>query len=177
MAPIPVLAPLSGRVVAMSDVPDDVFAAEMVGPGLAIDPLAADEASREDPSPGNQGTSTLVALAPISGRVFKLFPHAFAIAREVTGQHAAVLVHLGIDTVKLKGDGFRLLDFEGDEASAGDPIAAWDPTPARNAGFSTLVPVIALDTKPERLTMAVTPGDWVHAGDVLYTIGKDRVRN
>ena len=73
-----VLAPCPGRVLAMSDVPDPVFAEEMVGPGVAIEP---------DP-----GRTTVVS--PIAGKVLKVLPHAFV----VMGDGVGVLVHLGINT-------------------------------------------------------------------------------
>ena len=78
---VDVLAPCPGTVVAMSDVPDPVFAEEMVGPGVAIEP---------DPGP-------TTVVSPIAGTVVKVMPHAFV----VLGDGVGVLVHLGIDTVKL----------------------------------------------------------------------------
>jgi len=149
----------------MSDVPDDVFAAELVGPGLAIDPMAgAAETATNTP---------VIVRAPISGHVFKLFPHAFAVSRDATGLHSSVLVHLGIDTVKLHGEGFELHATETEEVAAGDPIAEWDLSIALAAGLSPVVPVIAIDTKPHLLHHMVTPGTNVVAGDLLFTIGAD----
>ena len=82
-----VLAPVKGRAVPMEQVPDPVFAQLMAGPGAAVDP------PRE----------VVDAVAPVSGKVFKLYPHAFVI---LTAEGVGVLVHLGIDTVQLKGEGF-----------------------------------------------------------------------
>ena len=83
-----ILSPCSGRVIALDEVPDPVFAGRIVGPGVAIDP----------------DRSAATVVAPISGRLVKLHPHAFVIA----GADVAVLVHLGIDTVQLGGAGFTL---------------------------------------------------------------------
>ncbi|WP_219463885.1 PTS sugar transporter subunit IIA [Nonomuraea rhizosphaerae] len=142
-----VLAPVEGVAVPLSSVPDPVFSAGMVGPGTAIDP------ARE---PGK-------AVAPISGKIMKLHPHAYVI---VGDDGRGVLVHLGIDTVQLKGRGFQLLAAEGDRVSAGQPVVAWDPAAIEAGGRSPVCPVIALDAAQESVTGAVVGG--VHAGDELF---------
>lgn len=142
-----VLAPCSGRVLALADVPDPVFAAEMVGPGVAIDP---------DP-----GLSTVVS--PIGGRVVKLHPHAFVV---LGGDGVGVLVHLGIDTVKLDGAGFEVLAAEGADVEAGDPMVRWDPSTLPD-GLSPVVPVVAMD----RPKGSVTPdGDRAETGEPLFAV-------
>jgi PTS system N-acetylglucosamine-specific IIA component len=99
-------SPVAGRVVALTDVPDPVFAEAMVGPGLAVVP------------------SGDIAVAPVAGTIATLHPHAFVVA---TDSGRAVLVHLGIDTVQLKGSGFTLHVAKGDVVTAGQPIIGWDP--------------------------------------------------
>jgi len=126
--PLTVLAPVAGRVLAMADVPDPVFAGCMVGPGLAIDPDSVG--------------GPAVAVAPIAGRIHKLHPHAYVVVSE-SGR--GVLVHLGIDTVQLKGEGFRLLASEKDEVKAGTPVVEWNPADITAGGRSAVCPVVALD--------------------------------
>jgi PTS system glucose-specific IIA component len=121
-----VLAPVPGRVVALRDVPDPVFSAELVGPGVAVDP-------RREPQ---------TAVAPVAGRLVKLHPHAFVVQSD---DGAGVLVHLGIDTVQLQGDGFELFAAEGDAVAAGQPVVRWDPTAVEAGGRSPMCPVVALD--------------------------------
>ncbi|MEV4171840.1 MULTISPECIES: PTS sugar transporter subunit IIA [unclassified Nonomuraea] len=142
-----VLAPVEGAAVGLAAVPDPVFAAGLVGPGTAIDPLRG---------PGN-------ALAPIAGKIMKLHPHAYVI---VGDDGKGVLVHLGIDTVQLKGKGFQLLAAEGDRVSAGQPVVAWDPAVIEAGGRSPVCPVVALDAFSEALS-GVREGA-VHAGDELF---------
>ncbi|MEV6150936.1 PTS glucose transporter subunit IIA [Nonomuraea sp. NPDC052129] len=142
-----VLAPVEGVAVGLSAVPDPVFSAGMVGPGTAIDP------ARE---PGK-------AVAPISGKIMKLHPHAYVI---VGDDGKGVLVHLGIDTVQLKGKGFELLAAEGDRVRAGQPVVAWDPAAIEAGGRSPVCPVVALDA-PAGAVTAMTGGP-VHAGDELF---------
>ncbi len=142
-----VLAPVEGAAVGLAVVPDPVFSAGMVGPGTAIDPLRG----------------PLTAVAPIAGKIMKLHPHAYVI---VGDDGKGVLVHLGIDTVQLKGKGFELLAAEGDRVSAGQPVVAWDPAVIEAGGRSPVCPVVALDAVADAVT-GVTLGT-VHAGDELF---------
>ncbi|MBB5074719.1 PTS glucose transporter subunit IIA [Nonomuraea sp. NPDC050547] len=142
-----VLAPVEGAAVGLAAVPDPVFSAGMVGPGTAIDPLRG---------PGK-------AVAPIPGKIMKLHPHAYVI---VGDDGRGVLVHLGIDTVQLKGEGFQLLAAEGDRVSAGQPVVAWDPAAIEAGGRSPVCPVVALDAAAESVT-GVAEGE-VHVGDELF---------
>jgi len=169
-------SPVAGRVVAMRDVPDPVFAESIVGPGLAVDP---------DPELGRR------VVAPCAGVVVKLHPHAFVLlappadppepdgtaagapagaspAQAATAAGRGVLVHLGIDTVQLKGDGFTLLVAEGDTVAAGQDLVAWSPVAVSDGGRSPLVPVVALDLGPGTLEELVRPGARVQAGDALF---------
>ncbi len=145
--PLVVRSPLPGRVVPLSDVPDLVFAEEMVGPGVAVDP---------DPGPST-------AVAPVDGRVVVLHAHAFVV------QHASgrgVLVHLGIDTVQLQGEGFELLAAVGDEVTAGTPVVRWDPTAVEAAGRAAVCPVIALDAPSSAVERLVA--DRAESGAELF---------
>ena len=81
-----VLTPLPGTVVAIEDVPDAVFAQKFVGPGVAVDPI--------------RNGQDVTVLAPVSGKLAKIHPHAFVILTEAG---VGVLVHLGLDTVTLQG--------------------------------------------------------------------------
>ncbi len=159
-------SPVVGRVVAMRDVPDPVFAESIVGPGLAIDP---------DPELGRR------VVAPCAGVVVKLHPHAFVLLvppaepPEQAGTAGpaggrGVLVHLGIDTVQLKGAGFDLLVAEGDTVAAGQQLIAWAPAEVSDGGRSPLVPVVALDLGPKGLEELVRPGARVRAGDPLFRL-------
>jgi sugar PTS system EIIA component len=142
-----VAAPLAGAAVGLDEVPDPVFAGAMVGPGVAVDPERA--------------PSTVVA--PIAGTLVKLKPHAFVVTTGSGAAERGVLVHLGIDTVKMDGEGFTLLAAEGDTVEVGTPVVAWDPVAVEASGRSPVCPVIALDAQPGDLdTLAdgpVAPGD------------------
>lgn len=144
-----VLAPVTGTVLAMADVPDPVFAGEIVGPGLALDP---------------SDDGTVDAVAPVSGKVAKLHPHAFVVA----AGDRAVLVHLGLDTVQLGGAGFELHVAEGDEVRAGDRVVTWRPGEVAAGGRSPVSPVVALQGDAGAVAPRAEPGVTVRAGDPLF---------
>ena len=149
-ASLRILSPVPGTVRALADVPDVVFAEELVGPGLAIEPVAAREQ---------------VVLAPADGTVGALHPHAFAL--ELTGGRS-VLVHLGIDTIRLRGEGFSLHVTAGQVVVAGQVLLTWSPVGVGAAGRATICPVVALQADPHVLTRLVEPGAHVEAGDQLF---------
>src|SRR5579885_3204141 len=107
MTEIYVLAPLDGRVVNLEDVPDEVFAQKLAGDGLAIDPTGA------------------LAVAPVTGKLAKLFPggHAFGLALD---NDVELIVHIGLDTIELRGEGFQNIAAEGQIVQAGTTIVRFD---------------------------------------------------
>lgn len=123
MAQIRVLAPLDGKVVPLEDVPDEVFAQKMAGDGVAIDP------------------SGQVAVAPVSGTLVKLFPggHAFGIATN----EIELIVHLGLDTIELRGTGFENIAIEGQTVKAGTPIVRFNRATIEAHGKVMLSPVVS----------------------------------
>lgn len=132
-----VRAPLAGRVVAIEDVPDPVFSGGLVGPGLAIDP--------------DRDGGAVTAIAPISGTLSKVHPHAYVV---VSPEGRGVLVHLGLDTVRLSGEGFAVHAAEGSAVAVGDPVVTWSPTRIEARGYDPIVPVVALEAEKEALTTA-----------------------
>jgi glucose-specific phosphotransferase system IIA component len=148
--PLTVLAPVAGTVLAMAEVPDPVFAGEIVGPGLAIDP-------------SRYGMVT--AIAPVAGKILKLHPHAYVI---VVDGSRGVLVHLGLDTVQLGGKGFTLHVAEGDSVAAGDVVVSWNPSEIEAGGRSPICPVVALEGVPGSVTGLVEVGAFVRAGDPYF---------
>ncbi|MBT0995639.1 PTS glucose transporter subunit IIA [Cellulomonas sp. DKR-3] len=151
MSELRILAPVAGTVVALTGVPDPVFAGEMVGPGAAVEP---------------DRVQSLTAVAPCDGVVGALHPHAFAL--EVDGGRS-VLVHLGIDTVSLAGLGFELHVDRGAEVHAGQRMITWSPVDVAASGMPTVCPVIALQAEPAVVEQAAPVGAHVAAGDHLLT--------
>ena len=124
MAELNVLAPLDGVVVDLETVPDEVFAQKMVGDGVAIDP------------------SGEIAVAPVAGTLVKLFPggHAFGIAAD---NGIELIVHLGLDTIELAGEGFENIATEGQVVQVGTPIVRFDRTIIERMGKVMLSPVVS----------------------------------
>lgn len=147
---VPILAPLPGRVLALADVPDPVFAGQLVGSGVAIDP-ARDRGSLE-------------VVAPIAGTIVKLHPHAFVI---LGAGGVGVLTHLGIDTVKLAGAGFTLLASEGDAVDSGSPIVRFDPADIDATGYSAVCPIVVMDSPRDSVDQAGVGTD-VEIGAALF---------
>ncbi|GAA4723613.1 PTS glucose transporter subunit IIA [Isoptericola chiayiensis] len=147
--PLTVRSPVAGRVIPTDEVPDPVFAGGLVGPGTAVEPTGDD------------------VTAPVDGRVVKLHPHAFVVQ---SPDGPAVLVHLGIDTVQLGGEGFTLHVVEGDEVTAGDPVVTWSPAAVRDGGRSAACPVVVLEAPPEQVELLAAPGSDVSPGDPLLTL-------
>lgn len=139
-----VLAPVRGRAVPLQQVPDPTFAQGIVGNGAAIDPPH----------------EVVEAIAPISGKVLQMFPHAYIILGD---DNVGVLVHLGLDTVQLKGEGFTPHVAVGDRVQAGQPVITYDVPAVVAAGRNPIVPVVVMDRKPEDIDLA----DTVAAGGSL----------
>lgn len=145
MSKTPVLAPVAGRAVALSDVPDPVFSQGMVGYGAAVDPPRA----------------VVDAIAPVSGKLLKLMPHAYIV---MTPDNVGVLVHLGLDTVALAGEGFTSHVSQGDDVTAGQTVITYDVAAIVAKGLNPIVPVVVMD---ERESDNVTPSDAVNTGSEI----------
>lgn len=151
MSRVEVLAPCRGRVVPLKEVPDPVFSKKMLGDGLALDPAEG------------------VGVAPVTGKltVFHSAGHAFAV--QATGE-VSVLVHVGLDTVRMKGEGFTRLAEAGDEVVAGQEIVRFDLAAIEAAGLSPLSPVVLPDL-PAGYRVEKTIASTVRAGqDVLLIV-------
>ena len=147
-----VAAPLAGAVIALADVPDPVFSAQMVGGGVAIRPSAR--------------TGVVDVAAPVAGRLLKLHHHAFVV---LTDDTKGVLVHVGIDTVQMKGNGFELVATEGDTVSAGDVVVRYSPEAVVAAGYDDVCPVVLMDSAADSVN-ASTVGTDVTPGDTVFEI-------
>ena len=143
-----VLSPLKGRVVPLEKVPDSVFSDRILGDGCAILP----EEGR--------------AYSPVNGTVTSIADslHAYGILAE---DGTEILMHLGLETVSLKGEGFHSHVQVGDRVSAGDLIAEFDLSLWKERGLSALTPVLICNA-PEHARV-VAHGQEVGVGDLLLT--------
>ncbi len=126
-SPLELLAPLSGVLVPLAQVPDPVFAGKLAGDGIALDPTS----------------STL--LAPAAGTVTILHPSYHALTL-TTDSGAPILLHVGLDTVRLRGAGFRALVKAGDRVAQGQPLIEFDIDAVARAARSLLTQILVADT-------------------------------
>ena len=121
-----VKAPVDGEIVSIESVNDEVFSKKMAGDGVAIVPMSN------------------VFTAPIDGTISKIFPtnHAFSIKSK---KDLEVMVHIGLDTVNLNGEGFERLASEGDEVSCGDEIIRVDLSLLKEKNIDIITPIIVSD--------------------------------
>lgn len=144
------VAPVDGKVIALSQVPDPVFAEKMAGDGIAID------------------TTGDTIVAPCDGELTLVFQtnHAFALTLK---DGVEVLVHIGIDTVSLNGEGFQRLVEPGNVVKAGTPIIKINRDVITSKGISLITPVLITNVE---IVKDITPvvGTTVTAGvDTVLT--------
>ncbi len=125
-AAIEIASPLDGTAVALSEVPDPVFGGGVMGPGVAIEPTGDTVVS--------PGAGTVAAAQPTG--------HAFGLELDNGVQ---LLIHVGIDTVNLKGDGFEVHVKAGDRVEQGTPLVTFDRAVIEKAGYPLITPVIVLN--------------------------------
>ena len=124
--------PLQGTIVPLEDVPDSTFADRLLGGGVAIDPS------------GSQ------VVAPAAGVVSQAFPTGHAIALTLD-DGAEVLIHVGLDTVKMNGEGFTVHVKNGDRVAAGQPLVDFDRSAIEAAGYKAITPVVILGHADSRI--------------------------
>ena len=142
-------SPIDGQLVSLDSVQDEVFSTKLAGDGLAIVPVS----------------NTFVA--PVAGTLTKIFStnHAFSIQ---TGSGLEVLVHIGLDTVNLNGEGFKRLATEGDKVSVGDPIVSADIEFIKSKGKDIITPIVFNHEK--ELTFSILDARTIREGETLMEV-------
>ena len=143
-------SPLDGTVIPLNEVPDPVFSKGTMGPGIAVLP-SGDTAY----APGNG----MVVAAPASG-------HAFGL---VLDGGVELLIHIGIDTVQLKGEGFKVHVTKGQKVTAGTPLVTFDRNVIEAAGYPLVTPIIVLNAKKFGSVEPTAKGE-VAVGDTVLAI-------
>ena len=149
---IAVAAPVSGTVVPLSEVPDPTFAQGILGPGAAV-----------QPSEGR-------IVAPANGTVDMMFDTGHAVSM-TTAEGAELLIHVGIDTVNLKGEHYTAKGKSGDTVRKGDTLIEFDLDAIKAAGYEVVTPIIVCN--PDVFASVKTEGaGGIQAGDTLLTLEK-----
>lgn len=147
-----IASPLIGNVVALENVPDEVFASGAMGKGIAIDP------------------SDGVIVAPANAEVSLVFPTNHAIGLK-TENGAEILIHIGMDTVSLAGKGFKNFVEVGDKVTPGQKLLEFDLNAIKAAGLPVITPIIITNTDAYTDVLTTQEGR-VNTGDYLLTTVK-----
>ena len=144
-------APMEGELIALSDVADEAFSSGALGPGVAVSPAAH-----------------AVVVAPCDGKVTVAFPtgHAYGL-KSASG--VQILIHIGMDTVKLDGKGFTPRVSKGDIVKRGDVLAEVDWDVIREAGYDTITPMVVTNKKKFGEITPAAPGP-VGISDTVVTV-------
>ena len=144
-------APMEGELIALSDVADEAFSSGALGPGVAVSPAAH-----------------AVVVAPCDGKVTVAFPtgHAYGL-KSASG--VQILIHIGMDTVKLDGKGFTPRVSKGDIVKRGDVLAEVDWDVIREAGYDTITPMVVTNKKKFGEITPAAPGP-VTIGQTVVTV-------
>lgn len=144
------VSPIDGKILSISEVPDDVFSQKILGDGFAIEPSNGD------------------VFSPVDGKISTVLESKHAVGL-ISNSGLEIIVHFGIDTVKLSGKGFESFVKEGDDVKAGDKLMKADIDFIKSQGLSIITPVVFTNLENESVT--VSEGEEViHGNKFTLTI-------
>lgn len=136
---IKLTSPMTGEIVDITDTSDPVFSGKMVGDGVTIIPTDGD------------------VLAPMDGKIIQMFDTGHALAIESNG--IQVLIHIGLDTVELNGQGFTKIAHEGQEVKQGDLLIKVDLEKIKALGKSIESPMVIVEAADKSLNKILGPAE------------------
>ncbi|MFC4620425.1 PTS glucose transporter subunit IIA [Camelliibacillus cellulosilyticus] len=122
---------VTGHIMKLEDVPDPVFAEQMMGDGIAIVPVEGK------------------IISPVNGEIVNVFPAKHAIGIK-TANGVEILIHIGLETVSMNGEGFTVHVGEGKKVKVGDALVTVDLDLVKNKAKSTVIPIIITNTNAMR---------------------------
>lgn len=146
-----IFSPANGKAVHLENVSDPVFSQKILGEGIAISPTSND------------------IYSPVDGTLVNLFEtkHAFAV---VNDQGVEILIHIGVDTVKLNGNHFNFTVSQGDKVSKGQKIGTADFKAIREAGYDDVILVIITNTDKFNSIIPIAEDSDVSEESVILSI-------
>lgn len=153
--PVTIFSPLTGKIIPLNQVNDPTFASELMGKGIAIIPTEGK------------------AYAPDDGEVVSLFRTKHAIGFQ-TDSGVEILIHIGIDTVKLDGQHFQAHVQAGSKVKKGDLLVSFDIEAIRQAGFEVTTPIIITNSDDYQKIQTIHQSETIEKGDVLLTLSANK---
>lgn len=144
-------APISGRCIELEHVNDEVFSKKMVGEGFAVIP----------------NIESNVVVSPVNGKIIMIPDTKHAIGIKVKEKNVEILIHVGLDTVKLGGKGFEVLVGEGDDVHTGLPLIRFDKIELNNMGYDLTTIVIFTSGYSKEIFLGKLSNTQVNEGQVL----------
>lgn len=148
---IKLMAPIEGEAVDITKVSDPTFADKLMGEGIAIIPTDGE------------------VVAPIDGTIELVFDTKHAISM-TSKEGVEVLIHVGLDTVGLNGNGFEAFVKAGDEVKVGDKLLSVDLGVIKEAGLETITPMVVCNTDEYEAVEVVKIGDIARGDEALRII-------
>lgn len=153
--PVTIFSPLTGKIIPLNQVNDPTFASELMGKGIAIIPTEGK------------------AYAPDDGEVVSLFRTKHAIGFQ-TDSGVEILIHIGIDTVKLDGQHFQAHVQAGSQVKKGDLLVSFDIEAIKQAGFEVTTPIIITNSDDYQKIQTIHQSETIEKGDVLLTLSANK---
>ena len=148
------VSPIKGEVVNITEVPDPTFAEKMLGDGIAIIPSEGE------------------VVSPVDGTISMVFDTKHAVS--ITSKEGVeILIHVGLDTVTLGGNGFEAFVKSGDEVKVGDKLLSVDLDAIKEAGLNIITPVVICNTDEYASVEAVKLGDIARGDEVIKITAND----
>lgn len=153
--PVTIFSPLTGKIIPLNQVNDPTFASELMGKGIAIIPTEGK------------------AYAPDDGEVVSLFRTKHAIGFQ-TDSGVEILIHIGIDTVKLDGQHFQAHVQAGSQVKKGDLLVSFDIEAIKQAGFEVTTSIIITNSDDYQKIQTIHQSETIEKGDVLLTLSANK---
>jgi beta-glucoside PTS system EIICBA component len=152
---VTVSSPLTGKLIDLKEVNDPTFASELMGKGIAIIPTVGQ------------------AVAPDDGEVVSLFRTKHAIGFQ-TDSGAEILIHIGIDTVKLDGQHFQAHIEAGSKVKKGDLLVSFDIEAIKQAGFEVTTPIIITNSDSYQYIQRIFKQENIQSGEALLALSQNK---
>lgn len=149
-----IYAPLNGKIIALEEVPDPVFSQKMMGEGIAIEPVDGK------------------VLSPVNGKIIQVPESKHAVGIEAE-DGSEILIHVGLETVALKGEGFTAKVSQGDKVKVGDELIEFDLAYITEHAEATVTPIVITNSLNSDKTYTLTKETEARSEDtVIITVSK-----